>query len=138
MGLLTPPWPQPGPRERWLGPVCGLVTGLLTGMTGSFVIPSVPYLQSLALGRDRLVQMMGATFTVATLALALGLGGRGLIGSGAALGTLAGVIPAFLGMEIGRRLRGLLSEQAFRRALFTALLLLGIWMIGRELASVAA
>ena len=138
LGLLTPPWPQPGSRERWLGPLCGLVTGLLTGMTGSFVIPSVPYLQSLALGRDRLVQMMGATFTVATLALALGLGGRGLIGGGAALGTLAGVIPAFLGMEIGRRLRGRLSEQAFRRALFTALLLLGIWMIGRELASVAA
>lgn len=138
LGLLTPPWPRPGRHEAWLGPVAGGVTGMLTGMTGSFVIPSVPYLQSLALGRDRLVQAMGATFTVATLALALGLGGRGLIAGDMAVGTLAGVVPAFAGMEIGRRLRGRLSETAFRRALFTALLLLGLWMIGRELVSVAA
>jgi len=129
LGLLTPPWPRPGRHETWLGPVAGGATGLLTGMTGSFVIPSVPYLQSLDLGRDRLVQMMGATFTVATLALALGLGGRGLIDADRALGSLVGVVPAFLGMEIGRRLRGRLSEVAFRRVLFLALLLLGLWMI---------
>lgn len=138
LGLLTPPWPAPGRHETWLGPLAGGATGVLTGMTGSFVIPSVPYLQALNLGRDRLVQMMGATFTVATIALALGLGGRGLIGGAMALGSLVGVVPAFLGMEIGRRLRGRLSEQVFRRALFTALLLLGTWMIGRELASVPA
>lgn len=137
LGLLAPPWPQPGRHERWLGPICGGATGLLTGMTGSFVIPAVPYLQALGLGRDRLVQIMGATFTVATLALALGLGGQGLIGGGAALGTLAGVVPAFLGMTVGRRLRGRLSETTFRRALFTALLLLGLWMIAREAVSVA-
>lgn len=138
LGLVTPPWPNPGRHEAWLGPTAGAATGLLTGMTGSFVIPSVPYLQSLGLGRDRLVQTMGATFTVATLALALGLGGRGLIGGAEAVGSLAGILPAFIGMELGRRLRGRLSEIAFRRALFTALLLLGIWMIGREVASVAA
>lgn len=137
LGLLAPPWPRPGRHERWLGPVCGGVTGLLTGMTGSFVIPSVPYLQALGLDRDRLVQMMGATFTVATLALALGLGGHGLIGGGAALSTLAGVVPAFLGMALGRRLRGRLSDRDFRRALFTALLLLGVWMIWQEASSVA-
>ena len=137
LGLLAPPWPRLGRHERWMGPLCGLGTGLLTGMTGSFVIPSVPYLQALGLGRDRLVQVMGATFTVATVALALGLGGHGLIGGGAALGTLAGVVPAVLGMAAGRRLRGRLSDVAFRRALFTALLLLGIWMIWREAASVA-
>jgi uncharacterized membrane protein YfcA len=136
IGLLTPPWPKPGRHEVWLGPVSGAATGALTGMTGSFVIPSVPYLQALDLGRDRLVQMMGATFTVATVALAAGLGGRGLIAGDMALGSLAGVIPAFLGMEIGRRLRGRLSEQAFRRALFAALLVLGVWMIARELVRV--
>ncbi|MDF1794264.1 MAG: sulfite exporter TauE/SafE family protein [Thalassobaculaceae bacterium] len=139
LGLLTPPWPHPGRHEAWLGPVSGALTGLLTGMTGSFVIPSVPYLQALGLGRDRLVQMMGATFTAATLALAAGLGSWGVLdGTALALAAVVGVPPAFIGMEVGRRLRGRLSERAFRRALFTALLLLGIWMIARELASVAA
>lgn len=129
LGLLAPPWPTPGRQERWLGPICGVATGLLTGMTGSFVIPSVPYLQALGLGRDRLVQMMGATFTVATVSLAVGLGGRGLVEASMALGSLIGVLPAFAGMEVGRRLRGRLSEMAFRRALFAALLGLGLWMI---------
>ena len=36
-----------GPRhEPWLGPVVGVTTGLVTGATGVFVIPAVPYLQA--------------------------------------------------------------------------------------------
>ena len=33
--------------ERWLSPLVGLVTGLLSGATGVFVIPWVPYITSL-------------------------------------------------------------------------------------------
>ena len=134
LGLLTPPWPRPGRHEVWLGPASGLATGALTGMTGSFVIPSVPYLQALDLGRDRLVQAMGATFTVATVALAAALGGYGLIPQGMLLGSAVGVIPAVLGVEIGRRVRHRLPELVFRRVLFAALLLMGLWMIWRQLS----
>lgn len=129
IGLTTPPWPRPGRWEGPLSPIMGLVTGILTGMTGSFVMPAVPYLQALGLPRDRLVQSMGVTFLVATLALAIGLGGRGLLPDDLIMLSAISVVPALVGMEIGRRVRSRLSEQRFRQVLFWALLLLGLWIV---------
>jgi len=131
LGLATPPWSVPARRERPLAPVMGLATGILTGMTGSFVIPAVPYLQALGLPRDRLVQAMGMTFLTATVTLGAGLGGHGLIPQGLAVLSALAVIPALVGMEIGRRLRGRLSERRFRQVLFTALLGLGLWILAK-------
>ena len=56
-----------------LSPFVGALTGLVTAATGVFVIPAVPYLQALGLQRDMLVQALGLSFTVSTLALAGGL-----------------------------------------------------------------
>ncbi|NQW08677.1 MAG: sulfite exporter TauE/SafE family protein [Alphaproteobacteria bacterium] len=129
LGLATPPWPKPGRHEGWLGPSCGLATGVLTGMTGSFVMPSVPYLQALGLPRDQLVQAMGLTFFVATVGLGAALGGRGLIPQDLAVTSTVAVVPALIGMGIGRRLRAHLSETLFRKALFAALLGVGGWIV---------
>ena len=38
-----------GGVEKWLSPLIGLITGAVTGGTGVFVIPAVPYLQALEL-----------------------------------------------------------------------------------------
>ena len=62
----------PAGAERVLGPLVGAVTGLVTAATGVFVIPAVPYLQALGLSRDELVQTMGLSFTVSTVARASG------------------------------------------------------------------
>lgn len=56
--------------EPWLAPSVGAATGIVTAATGVFVIPAVPYLQALQLGKDDLVQAMGLAFTTSTLALA--------------------------------------------------------------------
>jgi uncharacterized membrane protein YfcA len=39
VGLAAPRIPAPGRREAWLSPLVGAVNGLLTGLTGSFVVP---------------------------------------------------------------------------------------------------
>ena len=129
LGLATPPWPKPGRREIWLSPAVGAVTGLLTGLTGSFVMPSVPYLQALGLPRDHLVQAMGITFMVATLALAVGLGGRGLVSDGTVTISVLATIPALGGLWIGTCLRGTLSDRLFRKVLFISLVLVGVWIV---------
>ena len=59
--------------ERPLSPVIGLATGAVTGGTGVFVFPAVPYLQALGLSKDGLVQALGLSFTISTIALAMGL-----------------------------------------------------------------
>lgn len=116
-------------QEAWIGPLAGTANGILTGMTGSFVVPGVLFLQAAGLSRDMLVQAMGLLFSLSTLALAAALQGNGLLT--AELGTLSGaaLLPAIVGMAAGRRIRKRLSEQLFRRVFFVALLMLGGYII---------
>ncbi|MFT5182751.1 MAG: putative membrane protein YfcA [Alphaproteobacteria bacterium] len=132
-GLTSPKLPSPGRHETWLSPVLGVINGTLTGLTGTFFIPGIPYFQALGFSRDVLVQAMGVLFLTSTAALAIALAGHGRlnveIGTVSAFATL----PALLGMVLGARLRRRLSEQRFRQALFVSLLLLGIFIAARAL-----
>ncbi|WP_458097264.1 sulfite exporter TauE/SafE family protein [Roseomonas sp. WA12] len=132
MGLL--PWklPRVPPRhETWAGPVAGTATGVITGATGVFVIPAVPYLGALGLTRDELVQALGVSFTVSTLALATALGTAGVFTTSLAWGSLAALIPTLLGMALGNALRRRVSPETFRRWFFLGLLVLGGQLLAR-------
>lgn len=122
-------------HERWMGPLAGVLNGVLTGMTGSFVVPGVMYLQSLGLSRDSLLQAMGMLFTASTVALALALNGTGLLSTELAVLSAIAVVPAIVGMVLGAKLRRRLSEENFRRTFFLALLLLGLYIFSRGLLS---
>jgi uncharacterized membrane protein YfcA len=119
----------PPRHEPWLGPVVGSVNGVLTGMTGSFVVPGVLFLQSIGLSRDMLIQAMGMLFTLSTLALAVALQGHSLLTPGLGLWSGAALLPALVGMVVGQRIRRGLSEHRFRRIFFVALLVLGAYII---------
>jgi len=120
-------------QEPWLGPLLGTINGVLTGMTGSFVVPGVLYLQALGLPRDQLVQAMGILFTVSTGALAVALGGHDLLSAELGVVSGAAVLPAVLGMVLGQRLRRGLPERRFRQIFFLALLALGTLIMVRSL-----
>ena len=121
-------------QEAWTGPLAGAANGILTGMTGSFVVPGVLYLQALGLTRDMLIQAMGLLFTASTIALAVALGGNDLLSLELGTWSAAALLPAILGMWIGQRVRRGLSEQLFRRVFFVALLLLGGYIIAGAFA----
>ncbi|MDH3692943.1 MAG: sulfite exporter TauE/SafE family protein [Gammaproteobacteria bacterium] len=125
-------------QESWTGPMAGTVNGVLTGMTGSFVVPGVMYLQSIGLSRDVLVQAMGILFTLSTLALAIALQGNGLLTIELGKVSAAAIIPAFAGMILGQRFRRKLSEQLYKRIFFIALLLLGSYIIVSALSGFVA
>lgn len=112
--------------ERWFSAPMGMLTGGLTAATGVFVVPAVPWLQMLGLARDDLVRAMGLSFSVSTVALAIGLGTRGDAGWAEAGLSLLMLPPALAGMELGRRLRTRLSPAAFRTGFFAALMVLGV------------
>ena len=116
-------------HERWLGPLCGLITGVITSATGVFVIPAVPYLQALGMSRDELVQALGLSFTVSTLALALGLFWHGALGGGELSASLLALIPAMLGMWLGQWLRQRISAVLFKRVFFIGLGALGAHLL---------
>ncbi|MHC4489709.1 MAG: sulfite exporter TauE/SafE family protein [Planctomycetota bacterium] len=133
VSLLTPPIPSPGRWERWLSPAVGIVNGLFTGLTGSFVVPGVLYLQALGLQRDALVQAMGILFTVSTVALAVSLQEHRLLPVKLGMLSAMALIPAFSGIVFGQLIRHRLTEQRFRMVFFISLLILGIYIVGRSL-----
>lgn len=128
-GLVGPELRLNPAQEPWLGPLCGLLTGLVTAATGVFVIPAVPYLQSLRLSRDEMVQALGLSFTVSTLALALGLASQDVLGAQALGASLLVLVPALLGMLGGQWLRQRISAALFKRCFFIGLGVLGAHLL---------
>ena len=116
-------------QEVWAGPIVGAANGLLTGMTGSFVVPGVMFLQAIGLPRDTLIQAMGMLFTVSTLALAVALQRNGLLTADLGTLSMAALIPAVIGMAAGQRIRRAMPEAIFRWVFFVSLLIFGIYII---------
>jgi len=131
ISLITPPMPTPGRHEGWLSPVAGGLGGVLTGLTGIFIVPGILYLEALRMPREVFVQALGITFITLSLALGTGLTGNGLMTGGLALLSAVAVLPALGGMALGRRLRAKVSEAGYRRAFFAGLIVAGGYMIAR-------
>lgn len=121
-------------QEMWIGPLIGSANGILTGMTGSFVVPGVLFLQAIGLSRDMLIQAMGMLFTASTLALAVALQGNNLLTIELGQLSAAALVPAIIGMMLGQRIRQKLSEEVFRRVFFTSLLMLGAYIVASALS----
>lgn len=130
-GLWRPTLPSLSRRNGMVigavaGAMVGVLTGLVTASTAVFVLPMVPYLQALRLEKDEMVQALGLSFGVATLALAarLGLGQAGA--SWLTPWTAWALAAAFAGLWLGSRLRARLSGAAFQRSLFLIFIGLGL------------
>ncbi|MBK1663995.1 hypothetical protein CKO38_01880 [Rhodospirillum rubrum] len=130
-GLVGLPLPNPV-RVPWRltwGLGSGLLTGLLTAATGVFTLPTVPYLQSLRLERDALIQALGLAFTVSTLALAARLAGSGPLSADLGLSSLIALIAALSGTAAGGIVRRHIPPARFRRGFFLFLLVLGVVLV---------
>jgi uncharacterized protein len=134
IGLAKPRLRVPASAEPWAGPLVGAATGLVTGATGVFVVPAVPYLGSLGLERDELVQALGLSFTVSTVALAAGLALHGALPLAATGASLLALVPALAGMALGGWLRARARPETFRLGFFAGLLVLGGELLWRGVA----
>lgn len=118
--------------ERYLSPLIGTITGVIAAVTGVFVIPAVPYLQALDLDKDELVQALGLSFTVSTIALAAVLTAQGSFHLAMAGASLSALLPAVAGMFLGQWVRGRIRTETFRLFFLWGLLLLGCYLTLRQ------
>ncbi|MBH3441200.1 MULTISPECIES: sulfite exporter TauE/SafE family protein [Pseudomonas] len=131
MGLCAYRLPTVSESGGFVSGAVGFVTGLITGATSVFVVPAVPYLQAMNLGRERLIQALGLSFTVSTLTLGAGLSWQGALVIDDVKTSLLMLLPALAGLLAGQKLRTRLSETLFRRLFFIGLLLLGVFLFVR-------
>jgi uncharacterized membrane protein YfcA len=119
--------------EWWLGPLVGGATGIVTATTGVFVIPAVPYLQALRLAPEDLVQALGLSFTVSTIALAAALADDGQFQWPHAGASVLALAAAIAGMLVGQAVRTRMQPKTFRLWFLVGLLLLGLHLMLRGL-----
>lgn len=132
LGLFKIEFKVPAARERSIGFISGIVTGVITVATGVFAIPMVPYLQGLGLDRHRMVQALGLCFTVCTVMLAAALRHAGEISADLLWPSLVGLIAVLVGMRLGQLLRGHIRPDVFRLCFFVGLLMLGVHLALRS------
>jgi len=122
------PREMPPSWQRWAGPIAGMTTGVVTGVTGVFVLPAVPYLQSLRLDRNELTQALGISFSTSTIALGVLLARTGELDGASSMQSAFALVPALGGMFIGQQVRRAMSERVFRACFFGGLAALGAWL----------
>ncbi|HEY4140012.1 MAG TPA: sulfite exporter TauE/SafE family protein [Pseudolabrys sp.] len=123
----------PPQSETWLGLIVGVLTGVATVATGVFVIPGVPYITAMDFDRNRMVQALGLSFTVSTIALAAALGYQGYLESSIAWPALLALGVALVGMWFGQIVRNKVKAETFRLCFFLGLLALGLHLASRAL-----
>ena len=121
----------PGRWEGVLSPVVGFLAGAMFGMVGNFMVPGVIYHQALDLGRDRLVQALGMSYVVISVAMLAFMSRFALIDGATLLVSAAAMVPGMIGMAIGRQLRQFLNEAQFRTLFFLGLIAVGGYMLVR-------
>ena len=116
-------------QTRFIGGIAGFLTGILTGITGSFVVPSVMYLQAIRLSVAEFAQVTGLLFSFLTLSLGFSLFIAGRLSIDMTIISFAGVVPAFIGMFFGYKIRTKLKRDMFRLMLNGGLLIIGFEML---------
>ena len=112
-------------RESIWAPAVGFAAGMLTGTTGSLLMPVVVFLQALGLDKNRFVQAAGLSLLIGTVAWAAALYDPGAIDGPAVLLSSFALVPTLLGMLAGIWLRERISQELFRRFVAFFFLILG-------------
>ena len=127
--LASPSTLLPDIWERPLAAPVGFLTGFVNGITGTQVIPLLPYMLARPLDPNRLVQAINCSFTLSSLALAAGLSTLSLFSLEQLALSVAGIVPALTGVKLGAILRRRLDQALFRKLVLAVLLALGAAMM---------
>ncbi len=103
----------------------GFSNGLLTGFTGSQVMPLMPYMLALNLEPTLFVQAVNVAVVIASVFLACGLWIAGLMSAPDLSLSFLAIAPALLGVQLGSWARRHIPASQFKSIVLAVLLLIG-------------
>lgn len=118
-------------RERTLKIPTGFFTGFVNGITGSQVMPVLPFLLSLDLHKNSFVQALNISFTLSSLIMLFGLNQLGYLPANTFLVAVIGLIPVLTTIFFTGRLQHRLTGALHRRLILGFLLIMGLILIAR-------
>ena len=108
-----------------LNPLVGFITGSVNGATGSQIFPIMPYLLSLSISKDMLVQTINLSFTLCSLIMLGSLYAMQALDTESIATYSLGIIPVAIGVWLGNKVRRKISEDRFRQSVMLLIVLLG-------------
>lgn len=112
-----------------LNPLIGFLTGCVNGATGSQIFPIMPYLLSLNLGKNVLVQSINISFTMLSLIMLASLLVTGSLDTESIWQYSLGIIPVAFGVWLGNTLRRHIAEDLFKRLVMLLIIVLGALLL---------
>lgn len=115
--------------ERLLKAPAGFCTGFINGLTGSQVMPSLPYLLSLNLHKNDFVQAINISFTLSSLVLLVSMNRLGYLPPETFLFAVAGLVPVLGTLYVAGRMQKRLSGDSHRKLVLGFLLFMGMILL---------
>lgn len=110
-------------------PFVGFITGCVNGATGSQIFPVMPYLLSLNIGKDVLVQTINLSFTLNSLIMFGFLYRMNTLDTESIGAYSLGIIPVAFGVWLGGKVRRRIPEELFKRAVMVLIVCLGLLLL---------
>ncbi len=132
MNLTRVTFSVPAQHESIISPVLGLISGTLTGATGTLHLLTIAYFQALGLDKDRFIQATAFTGVISTVIWIGVLIGQNALDSEVLLFSILAIVPALAGMAIDKWVRDRVSQAVFRNCIFSGLLLIGLNLIRKS------
>lgn len=111
----------------------GLINGFFTGLTGSQVLPFLPYILGLNLDSDRTTQAINLAITLWSGVMLIALYQSGVGSTGSFVASVLALGPALLGIFLGSILRSKIPAQHYRLIVQVVLGFLGASLIAKQL-----
>lgn len=129
MGFAHIELPQRFAANRVVGFGMGGLTGLSGGLTGGFGATLAMYLLACRLEKDRFVWVIGVMMFLGVIVLTVSLIAAGSFKVDQLAGTVAVLIPSWIGLTVGGIVRKKVSQRVFRNTAMTALLIMGVSLV---------
>jgi len=100
-------------------------------LTGFIGIPSIPYLSALRLEKDHFVTAVCLLLLSGGITLSILLNRMGFLTLDELVLSALGLVPLFIGLSLGQRLRRRISQELISRAILVLLGFVGVSMIAR-------
>ena len=129
--VFRPQFALSGALENALKIPTGFLNGVLTGLTGSQVMPLFPYMMALNLGPNRLVQAINLAVLLASVVLAIGLLAAGIMTSQLLAVSVIALAPALVGCQLGNKVRPYIPVDRFKALVLLVLFVTGALLVVR-------
>ncbi len=137
LAVAKPQLSMPAAAERVLALPAGILNGVLTGLTGSQIVPLVPYMLALKLDAAAQVQAINLAVTIASVALGLALFAAGIVTLDVFVWSCAGALPATAGTLLGNFARGYVAVDGLKRLTLAMLVLMAGGLVAQDISDAA-